>query len=163
MRELSQLLASGGWVSWALVMVSVLMWALVWLRGMALRGTLVKRFIEQARQIEPARLENALGRAVQELEAWKGQLQALVVIAPLLGLLGTVGGMIELFDSLHGSGRVGEGSVAGGISRALVTTQLGLIIGAPGLVAARLLNRRQLRRTTELRQVVDANRKEGLR
>jgi biopolymer transport protein ExbB len=58
-----------------------------------------------------------------------------VAAAPLLGLLGTVSGMLTMFDALSvGSG--GEktlGMVAGGISEALVTTETGLIIALPGL------------------------------
>ena len=159
MREVSALLESGGWVGWGLVVVSVLMWASIWMRGKALRREFVHRFCVDAEAMEATRRDIALGRAVTALGAWKSQLQVLVVIAPLLGLLGTVDGMVELFDSLHGSARVREGSVAGGISKALVTTQLGLVIGAPGLIAARLLDRRQVRRTAEVRRAVDSIRK----
>lgn len=59
-------------------------------------------------------------------------LGALVVAAPLLGLLGTVFGMIETFDAVSlRSGDTAE-LVAGGISQALITTQVGLVAALPG-------------------------------
>lgn len=65
--------------------------------------------------------------------------------APLLGLLGTVTGMLTTFDALaHGSG--GEKTmamVAGGISEALVTTETGLVIAIPGLFFQYILSRQQ--------------------
>ena len=66
-------------------------------------------------------------------------------VAPLLGLLGTVTGMIETFDviALHGTGNAK--GLAGGISVALITTQAGLVAAVPGLVLGRFLRRRALK------------------
>jgi biopolymer transport protein ExbB len=77
-----------------------------------------------------------------------------VTVAPLLGLLGTVSGMIETFASMQGVAltHATEQTVAGGISVALISTQLGLVIGVPGLAAARLLARAEQRRARELAQ-----------
>ena len=63
---------------------------------------------------------------------------------------------MEMFSSLHGGARYlsKEATVAGGISTALITTQLGLMIGAPGLIAARLLVRREIRLRRDVRQAV---------
>ena len=69
---------------------------------------------------------------------------AAVGVAPLLGLLGTVAGMIGLFDTLA-SGQVNTdltSSVAAGISTALFTTQFGLVIAIPGMFINRILARR---------------------
>jgi biopolymer transport protein ExbB len=81
-------------------------------------------------------------------------LMGLVTIAPLLGLLGTVSGMIETFSSMQGATltHATEQTVAGGISVALVSTQLGLMVGVPGLAAARLLARLEAKRVRELLQ-----------
>jgi biopolymer transport protein ExbB len=83
--------------------------------------------------------------------------RTLVVIAPLLGLLGTVSGMIETFDSLASmtlhSG--GNGGVAGGISEALVSTELGLLVAIPGLLIGRLLDRTERTRKDELGALAD--------
>ena len=60
-------------------------------------------------------------------------LSALTAVAPLLGLLGTVSGMIETFTAVSQiSGTTGT-EVAGGISQALVTTQFGLVVAVPGV------------------------------
>jgi hypothetical protein len=69
-----------------------------------------------------------------------GLIRACIVVAPLLGLLGTVSGMIETFDSILRGGYITE--MGGGICKALLTTQYGLAIAAPGLVAERILVRR---------------------
>ena len=154
MDDLTSIYTRGGWVTYGLTLVSILLWAGVWARIRALRPTVVTRFVAEARLLgeSDSRQERFLERTVVSLSAWQNPIRVLVLVAPLLGLLGTVSGMVEMFDSLHGSSAVvREGSVAGGISTALITTQLGLIIGVPGLVAARLLDRRQLRMERELR------------
>ena len=59
-------------------------------------------------------------------------LAALVAAAPLLGLLGTVFGMVETFDAVAGRSADAADLVAGGISQALITTQIGLVAALPG-------------------------------
>ena len=63
-------------------------------------------------------------------------------IAPLVGLLGTITGMIAAFESIAASGAGDPKVVAGGISQALVTTATGLIIAIPSIVLYRYLARR---------------------
>lgn len=68
-------------------------------------------------------------------------LAALTSVAPLLGLLGTVMGMIDTFDAVSAvSGDMGS-RVAAGISRALITTQFGLVIALPGVFGMARLQR----------------------
>lgn len=64
-----------------------------------------------------------------------GLLETIAAIAPLLGLLGTVLGMIEVFDVVSEQGAGQAQSLSGGISEALITTATGLSIGIPALVA----------------------------
>jgi biopolymer transport protein ExbB len=61
-----------------------------------------------------------------------------------VGLLGTVSGMVETFNALAGDAQAGM-SMAGGISRALITTQYGLLIAIPGTLASRALDRKAMR------------------
>lgn len=69
---------------------------------------------------------------------------SLITSAPLLGLLGTVSGMIETFDALGQQAMFRQsGGIAGGISEALLTTQVGLFIAIPGTLAARMIDRRE--------------------
>ncbi|HIP83101.1 MAG TPA: MotA/TolQ/ExbB proton channel family protein [Desulfocapsa sulfexigens] len=63
-------------------------------------------------------------------------------IAPLLGLLGTVTGMMTTFEVLGGFGNSNVRAMAGGLSEALLTTQTGLIVAIPGMFMAGFLNRR---------------------
>ncbi|MDD8044665.1 MAG: MotA/TolQ/ExbB proton channel family protein [Verrucomicrobiota bacterium] len=68
-------------------------------------------------------------------------LSALTAIAPLLGLLGTVIGMVETFDAVSLlASRQGE-RVAAGISQALITTQFGLVVALPGVFGLARLHR----------------------
>ncbi|OPL13749.1 MAG: hypothetical protein AVO38_13025 [delta proteobacterium ML8_D] len=74
-----------------------------------------------------------------------GSVKAILVlagIAPLLGLLGTVGGMITTFDVISGFGTGNARALASGISEALVTTQTGLVVAVPGLIIGNLLRRK---------------------
>lgn len=66
----------------------------------------------------------------------------LAAMAPLLGLLGTVTGMITTFDVLAVFGTGNAKAMAGGISEALITTQTGLIVAIPGLYMKGFLSRR---------------------
>lgn len=68
-------------------------------------------------------------------------LTALTAAAPLLGLLGTVMGMVQTFDAAAGAVGGTESRVALGISRALITTQFGLVVALPGLFGLAYLKR----------------------
>lgn len=82
--------------------------------------------------------------------------RTIVVLAPLVGLLGTVMGMIETFDALQSSSMFGQGaSISGGISKALFTTELGLVVAVPGLIVGRMLDRKAERYELEFEQITD--------
>ena len=74
-------------------------------------------------------------RETPRLERGLSTLRVLTVVAPLLGLLGTVTGMIETFQMITLFGAGDPRIMAGGISEALVTTMLGLTVAIPGSVA----------------------------
>lgn len=71
-----------------------------------------------------------------------GTIAMLAGIAPLLGLLGTVSGMIKTFSVIAEFGTGNAKALAGGISEALLTTQTGLVVAVPGLFLATFLARR---------------------
>jgi biopolymer transport protein ExbB len=82
--------------------------------------------------------------------------KTIVMLAPLVGLLGTVIGMIETFDALQSSSMFSQGdSIAGGISKALFTTELGLVVAVPGLIIGRILDKKEEQFTLEFEQIVD--------
>ena len=91
-------------------------------------------------------LENALQESVLKimpsLERWLGTLALLAVIAPLLGLLGTVTGMITVFNVITSVGTGDPKLMAGGISEALLTTEFGLILAIPIMLVHHLLETR---------------------
>jgi len=92
----------------------------------------------------------------QELKKYRKTVNAIVMVAPLIGLLGTVVGMIETFDSLGSMTLYSQGGgIAAGISQALFTTQLGLVVAVPGLVVGRLIDRRSKIMELELEQIKD--------
>lgn len=71
-------------------------------------------------------------------------IKAMIAVAPLMGLLGTVGGMIETFASLGTMSMFKSGGgIAGGISQALLTTQLGLIVAVPALLYLKVLEKKR--------------------
>jgi len=69
-------------------------------------------------------------------------LATISVVTPLLGLLGTVLGMIEVFNALMQQGVGDIGVLAGGISKALITTAAGLVVAIPALIFYRTLQTR---------------------
>ncbi|KXI27301.1 MotA/TolQ/ExbB proton channel family protein [Paraglaciecola hydrolytica] len=77
-----------------------------------------------------------------KLEKYLGVIATSAAIAPLLGLLGTVSGMISTFKMMKIFGTGDASTVSGGISEALITTELGLIVAIPSLIISALLNRK---------------------
>lgn len=97
-------------------------------------------------------LEESGRQEVAYLERYIGVLGLIAAIAPLLGLLGTVIGMIEVFQVISVEG-VGKADVlAGGISKALNTTAMGLTVAIPALVAYRAFESRVTGFVVEIEQ-----------
>ncbi|NDV19832.1 MotA/TolQ/ExbB proton channel family protein [Pseudodesulfovibrio sp. JC047] len=83
-------------------------------------------------------------RMRQEIKAMRyiGTILLLAAVAPLLGLLGTVTGMITTFDVISEFGTGNARALASGISEALITTQSGLVVAVPGLLLGGFLFQR---------------------
>ncbi|MFP6798602.1 MAG: MotA/TolQ/ExbB proton channel family protein [Pseudomonas sp.] len=97
---------------------------------------------KHGREIMKECIQEAAGRVIHDLERYLNALGTIAGIAPLLGLLGTVLGMIEIFSSFMGSGMANAALLAGGISTALITTAAGLMVAIPALFFHRYLQRR---------------------
>lgn len=97
---------------------------------------------KHGREIMKECIEEAAARVVHDLERYLNALGTIAGIAPLLGLLGTVLGMIEIFSSFMGSGMANAALLAAGISKALITTAAGLMVAIPALFFHRYLQRR---------------------
>ena len=94
------------------------------------------------RDIMKESIQEAGVKVVSELERYLTPLGTIAAITPLLGLLGTVLGMIEIFSAFMGSGMANAPQLAGGIAKALVTTAAGLFVAITTLFFHRFLQRR---------------------
>jgi biopolymer transport protein ExbB len=79
-------------------------------------------------------IEQAGKQQATQLHKYLGVLATIASISPLLGLLGTVAGMIKVFQVISIKGVGNPGALAGGISEALITTAAGLVVAIPTLV-----------------------------
>ena len=87
-------------------------------------------------------IQEAGNHVAHEMEKFLSTLGTIAAIAPLLGLLGTVLGMIEVFTAIMVQGSGNTGVLAGGISQALITTAAGLSVAIPAVIFHRALTRR---------------------
>lgn len=108
--------------------------------GRVLAAGLVKQNTD--REIMKESVEDTGRHVAHELERYLNTLGTIAAISPLLGLLGTVVGMVRVFAQITAHG-VGNPSVlAGGISEALITTAAGLTVAIPALIGYRYLKGR---------------------
>ena len=88
----------------------------------------------QDREIMKASIEEVGGHVTHELGRYLNALGTIAAVTPLLGLLGTVVGMISVFTNITTVGVGNPAQLAGGISQALITTAGGLMIAIPSLM-----------------------------
>ena len=98
--------------------------------------------VSSGREIMKECIEEQAGKVVHDLERYLNTLGTIAAITPLLGLLGTVIGMIDVFNVLMVEGTGNASVLAGGISKALITTAAGLTIAIPSLIFHRHFTRR---------------------
>ncbi len=87
-------------------------------------------------------LDETVVRLISKLDSHLAIIRILAGVAPLLGLLGTVTGMMGTFDVITIFGTGNAKAMAGGISVALITTQTGLMVSIPGLYMSGFLSKR---------------------
>lgn len=182
---IQEILDKGGFVAWPLVIGAFLLWGTLGYRVVllffvdrrsarvlvkeAMAGRLarpvgivatasaaaVDQAKKNARYLDD-RLDELFFDYEVELKRYSALGKSIVQAAPLAGLLGTVSGMINTFSALgEAEGITPGGGVAGGISEALFSTQMGLAVAIPGLLVGRLLDRRQRIVEDELIKVKD--------
>ena len=99
-------------------------------------------------------LDESFADLEAELRRGARLVACLIAMSPLLGLLGTVTGLIETFSSLgHSSTSAASEGIAGGIVQALYATQMGLAIAVPGLLTGGVLHHREQKLALELEQL----------
>ena len=108
--------------------------------GKILAAGLINR--EHPRYIVKEAIEDTGRHVIPELERFLGALGTIAAITPFLGLLGTVLGMISMFSGISNFGAADPVVVAGGISRALITTAAGITVAIPCLMFHRYFRSR---------------------
>ena len=108
--------------------------------GKVLAAGLANR--HRPREILMERLEDTGRHVVYELERFLNTLGTIAGIAPLLGLLGTVTGIIRSFNAIQAGGMGDPRALSGGIAEALIATVAGLCVAIPSLIAYRYLRGR---------------------
>lgn len=158
------LLESGGMVLWAILIASVVMWTLI-----------IERYFF-VYFIHPAQIKTllALWQERTDRKSWYAQkirqgmiaessaslkqylmsIRTLIAALPMLGLLGTVDGMIQTFDVLTVFGTGNARGMAGGISVALITTMGGLLAALSGMYFSTQLEQRVLHAEDTLADVL---------
>lgn len=164
--QIELLLENGGTVLWLILFTSLLMWTLIIERYVfvyLLHPREIKAVIAQwqqrverkswcAQQIRQGMItENSMA-----LNRYLMTIRTLIVALPMLGLLGTVDGMIQTFDVMTVFGTGNARGMAGGISVALITTMGGLLTALSGLYFITQLEQRVER---EVHNVADALRR----
>lgn len=106
---------------------------------------IIKNFLAERtfdEDLDRSIMEALLLRQTSFVDRYIKSIAILATVAPLLGLLGTVSGMITTFLVIATSGTGDAKALASGISEALITTQTGLVVAVPGLFLANYLRRR---------------------
>ncbi|MCA8888046.1 MAG: MotA/TolQ/ExbB proton channel family protein [Parvularculaceae bacterium] len=144
-------LNAGGPVLQAIMVATFVMWALLLERmmyWMTAHGGVAKR----AKRAWEARSDHnswyahafrdrLLSEAKQEAERFNGVIRVLVAVTPLLGLLGTVTGMVYVFDVMATTGSSNARLMAEGISRATIPTMAGLVASVSGVMCISFIER----------------------
>ncbi|HQU16815.1 MAG: MotA/TolQ/ExbB proton channel family protein [Gammaproteobacteria bacterium] len=108
--------------------------------GRVLAAGLVNR--HHSREVIRETIEDTGRHVIHELERYLNSLGTISVISPLLGLLGTVVGIMKVFDTIRVTGVGNPNVLSGGIAEALITTVAGLSVAIPSLMFYRYLRGR---------------------
>lgn len=157
----AQLIADGGFVLFPLLGCAALAWWGIGARWAILRNPsrTDQQLLEQSNSNDgvlgdfatelnsttesPGKRHSIFVSYTHKLDIHKSLIISVIAIAPLLGLLGTVTGMIETFKGIGQSNLFSQsGGVAGGIAEALLTTQMGLVVATPAILVSRGLERK---------------------
>jgi biopolymer transport protein ExbB len=115
---------------------------------------------DRPRALMVERMQDGGRHVVHDLERFLNSLGTIAAVSPLLGLLGTVAGIIHAFNAITANGIGDPRVLSGGIGEALITTAAGLSVAIPSLIAYRFLRgkveRLVVRMEKEAMQLVDA-------
>ena len=164
MKPLLELIAKGGPAMIAIMLLSVVLYGRCFKLLLSLRRQ--RRAVDapagsmagEATRITAAEKARWLAEIRGTFRQQRIPLGAMIAAAPLLGLLGTVSGMVKTFESL--SGRAADQSMEGlarGISEVLVATESGLLVALPALLLVWLAHREMLRYLRAVNRLTDGD------
>jgi len=147
-----EIVKSGGWLMAPIILCGIIamgvilerFWTLQQKRvipeqgsalGQILAAGLINR--DRERTVMKDSIEDTGRHVVHELERYLETLGTIAAVSPLLGLLGTVIGMVQVFTEITTQGVGNPAALAGGISTALITTAAGLSVAIPALIGYR--------------------------
>lgn len=139
----AHLVATGGQILWGIALVSLLLWTLIlerywfyrrifpsriqaWVNGWEARPERVSWYAHRIRETLISQASSQLGQTLPVI-------QTLIAICPLMGLLGTVTGMIGVFDVMALKGTSDARAMASGVFQATVPTMAGMVVALSGL------------------------------
>ncbi len=142
---------SGGEVLFLIAILTFVMWTLIFERVWYFKGAL-KRDVQRALDAWEARKERKswaahqvryalISRVSLKVDQNLDMVATMVALAPLFGLLGTVWGMIEVFNVLAVTGGGDAKSMASGVSKATIPTMAGMVAALSGVFGSTLVNR----------------------
>jgi biopolymer transport protein ExbB len=113
------------------------------------------RYIQSPTAVRNEALKREGNRLLAELDAQMKLLSCIAHVSPLLGLLGTVAGLVTAFHQIEASGgQVNPTDLAGGIWEALLTTVAGLLVGIPALLMHQFFHARLEKIAREMQEIV---------
>ena len=151
MKPLVDFVTQGGPVMAAILLLSVVLYARCCKLLLSLRQA--RRQARERRALltrQPALLRRVRDGLQESFRQQRFALGAMVAAAPLLGLLGTVGGMSRTFDSLAQRTAADSAGLARGISEVLVATESGLAVAIPALLLIAVAHRQMQKQVQQL-------------
>ena len=160
-EAVSRFMAMGGDVLWLIAILLFLMWMLIferawyfysgWRKDAAVAIAQWESRSER-KSWEAHQIRNKLiSEAGLSINQYLPVIKTMVALCPLLGLLGTVTGMIEVFNVMAVTGGGDAKSMAGGVSRATIPTMAGMVAALSGLFANTYITRTAIRESTFLK------------
>lgn len=157
----------GGGVAWPLALVSLLMWFIIFdrilytrvfyprdraeaVKAWRARGERTSWYAQRIREV-------SISELMVEYERGIIILRSLIAVCPLLGLLGTVMGMLEVFDVVAVSGNGNVRAMAAGVSQATVSTMMGMVVALSGLFFGERLRRGALSERRRLEDMLGSD------
>lgn len=149
LNSIQQFLTTGGQILWVIFGVSICLWYLIAAKLIYLNMLFIQKQSKWVKHWEDLTDKNSwsamatreliLSKAKINLTSTVSTIKILIGLCPLLGLLGTVTGMINVFDVMAVSGTGSARSIADGVSKATIPTMAGMVIAIAGLYFSKLI------------------------